>query len=277
MKFSLRSPATSPPSATVVATLGPGIGVGIDLRSGRAGHRPAARGLQPDPPEHAPGLRSRRGPRPDRSGRAVHLRGHLRAPDESLTEGCTHDHRQLRSSRRRRGATRSCRTPTSSSSASSPSSSSSSSSARCSSRVSRRRWRSAPRRSRAASSGPRRLRPRRSGRCEEYRASSPRPGTRRPGSARRRRREGAQIKAELREEAQAEARRIIEAAQAQIEADRQAGVHPAPRARSAVCPSSWPAASSASPSRTRRGSAASSTGSSRSWRAPTRRRCGDDC
>ncbi len=51
--------------------------------------------------------------------------------------------------------------------------------------------------------------------------SWPTPGTRPPGCARKPGRHGAQIKAELREQGEAEKQRLIDAASAQIEADRQ--------------------------------------------------------
>ena len=83
---------------------------------------------------------------------------------------------------------------------------------------------SAPPRSRAACSRPRRpsSRPRRL--SSSTRRSSPRPAPRLPASARRPASRAPLIVAEMRSQAQAEASRITEAAQKQIEAERQQAV-----------------------------------------------------
>ena len=90
--------------------------------------------------------------------------------------------------------------------------------------ASRRRSPSAPRPSRVGSARPRPSRPRPTPSSPSSRSSSPTPGTRPRASARRRASRVPQIIAEMREQAQAEATRIVEHGKTQIEAERQQAV-----------------------------------------------------
>ncbi len=86
------------------------------------------------------------------------------------------------------------------------------------------------------------------------------------------REQGAAIIAEMREQAQAEARRLTDAGAPADRGRQGAGDRPAAAAGRARWPPTWPAASSASRSRTRPASAGSSTASSSRARGARRRR-----
>ena len=128
---------------------------------------------------------------------------------------------------------------------------SSSPSRSASSPTSRRRSPSAPPRSRAGSRRPRPSRPRPTPSWPSSSSSSARRSTRPRGSARRPASRAAAIVAEMREQAQTEAGRIVEHGKAQIEAERQQAV--ASLRAEVGCPGHRPspAGSSGSPSTTR--------------------------
>ena len=140
-------------------------------------------------------------------------------------------------------------------------------------RTSRRRTPSAPPRSRAGCSRPKRPSSRPQAALEQYQAQLTEARAEAARIREEAREQGAAIVAEMRGQAQTEAARITEAAHKQIEAERQQAVVSL-RPRWAVCPPTWPAGSWASPCTRRPARRASSTGSwpsSRPGRSSPRR------